>query len=133
MKKVTMILGLILFNSMVLTSCANNGPELSTPEAKINLSTPEATISTLIKASSEKDKDGLSSCFSKQSAGEFKAIVDKKLSDKDLNDLKEMFGSAKILTSKIEGSKATVSIRLTNRDEEILMAKESEKWVILDF
>jgi len=133
MKKVTMILGLILFNSMVLTSCANNGPELSTPEAKINLSTPEATITTLIKASSEKDKDGLSSCFSKQSAGEFKAIVDKKLSDKDLNDLKEMFGSAKILTSKIEGSKATVSIRLTNRDEEILMAKESEKWVILDF
>lgn len=133
MKKVTMILGLILFNSMVLTSCANNGPELSTPEAKINLSTPEATINTLIKASSEKDKDGLSSCFSKQSAGEFKAIVDKKLSDKDLNDLKEMFGSAKILTSKIEGSKATVSIRLTNRDEEILMAKESEKWVILDF
>jgi len=128
-----MILGLILFNSMVLTSCANNGPELSTPEAKINLSTPEATITTLIKASSEKDKDGLSSCFSKQSAGEFKAIVDKKLSDKDLNDLKEMFGSAKILTSKIEGSKATVSIRLTNRDEEILMAKESEKWVILDF
>jgi len=133
MKKVTMILGLILFNSMVLTSCANNGPELSTPEAKINLSTPEATVTTLIKASSEKDKDGLSSCFSKQSAGEFKAIVDKKLSDKDLNDLKEMFGSAKILTSKIEGSKATVSIRLTNRDEEILMAKESEKWVILDF
>lgn len=133
MKKVTKILGLILFNSMVLTSCANNGPELSTPEAKINLSTPEATINTLIKASSDKDKDGLSSCFSKQSAGEFKAIVDKKLSDKDLNDLKEMFGSAKILTSKIEGSKATVSIRLTNRDEEILMAKESEKWVILDF
>ena len=119
-----MILGVILFNSMILTSCGNSGYDLSSPES---------TINTLIKASSEKDKDGLSLCFSKQSPREFKSIVNKKLTDKDLNDLKEMFENAKIKSSKIEGSSASVSIKLEDRDEEIWMVKENENWVILDF
>jgi hypothetical protein len=89
-------------------------------------------MNTLFKASSEKDKEGLSVCFSKQSS-EFETIVNKTLTDKDLNDLKEMFENAKIKSSKIEGSSASVSIQLTNRDEEISMAKENENWVILDF
>jgi hypothetical protein len=124
MKKVMMIFGVILFTSMVLTSCGNSGYDLSSPES---------TMNTLIKASSEKDKEGLSVCFSKQSAGEFKSIVNKTLTDKDLNDLKEMFENAKIKSSKIEGSSASVSIQLTTRDEEISMTKENENWVILDF
>ena len=124
MKKVMMILGVILFTSMVLTSCGNSGYDLSSPES---------TMNTLIKASSEKDKEGLSVCFSKQSAGEFKSIVNKTLTDKDLNDLKEMFENAKIKSSKIDGSSASVSIQLSSRDEEIWMAKENENWVILDF
>ena len=124
MKKAIMILGVILFTSMVLTSCGNSGYDLSSPES---------TMNTLIKASSEKDKEGLSLCFSKQSAGEFKSIVNKTLTDKDLNDLKKMFENAKIKSSKIDGSSASVSIQLTNRDEEIWMAKENENWVILDF
>ncbi|MCF8269893.1 MAG: hypothetical protein K9I25_07950 [Crocinitomicaceae bacterium] len=124
MKKVMMILGVILFTSMVLTSCGNSGYDLSSPES---------TMNTLIKASSEKDKEGLSVCFSKQSAGEFKSIVNKTLTDKDLNDLKEMFENANIKSSKIDGSSASVSIQLSNRDEEIWMAKENENWVILDF
>lgn len=119
-----MIFGVILFTSMVLTSCGNSGYDLSSPES---------TMNTLIKASSEKDKEGLSVCFSKQSAGEFKSIVNKTLTDKDLNDLKEMFENAKIKSSKIEGSSASVSIQLTTRDEEISMTKENENWVILDF
>jgi hypothetical protein len=124
MKKAIRILGVILFTSMVLTSCGNSGYDLSSPES---------TINTLIKSSSEKDKEGLSLCFSKQSAGEFKSIVNKTLTDKDLNDLKEMFENAKIKSSKIDGSSASVSIQLTNRDEEIWMAKENENWVIIDF
>ena len=124
MKKAIMILGVILFTSMVLTSCGNSGYDLSSPES---------TMNTLIKASSEKDKEGLSLCFSKKSAGEFKSIVNKTLSDKDLNDIKEMFENAKIKSSKIDGTSASVSIQLTNRDEEIWMAKENENWVILDF
>jgi hypothetical protein len=124
MKKTIMILGVILFTSMILTSCGNSGYDLSSPES---------TINTLIKASSEKDKDGLSSCFSKQSPREFKSIVNKKLTDKDLNDLKEMFENAKIKSSKIDGSSASVSIKLENRDEEIWMVKENKNWVILDF
>jgi predicted small lipoprotein YifL len=123
MKKVMMIFGVILFTSMVLTSCGNSGYDLSSPES---------TMNTLFKASSEKDKEGLSVCFSKQSS-EFETIVNKTLTDKDLNDLKEMFENAKIKSSKIEGSSASVSIQLTNRDEEISMAKENENWVILDF
>lgn len=124
MKKAKMILGVILFSSMILTSCGNNGYDLSTPEA---------TINTLIKASSEKDKEGLSLCFSKQSAREFKSIVNKTLTEKDLNDLDEMFRNAKVKSSKIDGSSASVSIKLTIRDEEIFMVKENENWVILDF
>jgi len=124
MKKAMMILGVILFTSMFLTSCGNSGYDLSSPES---------TINTLIKACSEKDKNGLSLCFSKQSAREFKSIVDKNLSEKDLNDLKEMFANAKIKSSKINGSKASVSIDLAIRDEEIFMTKENENWVILDF
>jgi hypothetical protein len=124
MKKVIMILGVILFSLMNLTSCGNSGYDLSSPES---------TINTLIKASSEKDKNGLSLCFSKQSAGEFKSIVDKTLSEKDLNDLKEMFENATIKSSKIDGSYASISVKLPQRDEEILMIKENENWVILDF
>jgi hypothetical protein len=124
MKKTMMILGVILFTSMILTRCGNSGYDLSSPES---------TINTLIKASSEKDKDGLSLCFSKQSPREFKSIVNKKLTDKDLNDLKEMFENAKIKSSKIDGSSASVSIKLNKRDEEIWMVKENENWVILDF
>jgi predicted small lipoprotein YifL len=123
MKKVMMIFGVILFTSMVLTSCGNSGYDLSSPES---------TMNTLFKASSEKDKEGLSVCFSKQSS-EFETIVNKTLTDKDLNDLKEMFENAKIKSSKIEGSSASVSIQLTTRDEEISMTKENENWVILDF
>ncbi len=118
-----MIFGVILFTSMVLTSCGNSGYDLSSPES---------TMNTLFKASSEKDKEGLSVCFSKQSS-EFETIVNKTLTDKDLNDLKEMFENAKIKSSKIEGSSASVSIQLTTRDEEISMTKENENWVILDF
>jgi hypothetical protein len=124
MKRAMMFLGVILFTSIILTSCGNSGYDLSSPES---------TINTLIKASSEKDKEGLSICFSKQSAGEFKSIVNKTLTAKDLKDLKEMFGNAKVKSSKIDGSSASVAIQLTNRDEEILLAKENENWVILDF
>jgi hypothetical protein len=119
-----MILGVVLLSLINLTSCGTSGYDLSSPES---------TINTLIKASSEKDKNGLSLCFSKQSAGEFKSIVDKTLSEKDLNDLKEMFANATIKSSKIDGSNATISIKLPQRDEEILMIKENENWVILDF
>ena len=122
MKKAIMILGVILFTSMVLTSCG------------YDLSSPESTFNTLIKASSEKDKEGLSLCFSKQSAGEFKSIVNKTITDKDLNDLKEMFEGAKInIAPEIDCSSTSVSIQLTNVYMEILMAKENENWVILNW
>ena len=50
-----------------------------------------------------------------------------------MNDLKEMFGNATIKSSKIEGEIALVSVKLSNRDEEISMQKENDNSVILDF
>ena len=141
----------IIFAAIILLSCGNSSEQPSTIEnnkttqssavqnndttavAKYDRSSPEATINTLVKASNEKDMEGLSLCFSQESAGEFKRIVYKSLSEKDLNEFKEMFGNATIKSSKIEGMNALVSVKLSNRDEEISMKKENDNWVILDF
>ena len=141
----------IIFAAIILLSCGNSSEQPSTIEnnkttqssavqnndssavAKYDRSSPEATINTLVNASNEKDMEGLSLCFSQESAGEFKRIVYKSLSEKDLNEFKEMFGNATIKSSKIEGMNALVSVKLSNRDEEISMKKENDTWVILDF
>lgn len=123
MKKSIPLILFALITAMVFSSCGAN----------YDLSTPESTIKTLIEASSKKDKEGLSLCFSQQSAGEFKRIVNQTLSEQDLTELQEMFGNAKILSIKEEGSKALVAIQLNKREEEISMVKENENWVILDF
>ena len=141
----------IIFTAIILLSCGNSSEQPSTIEnnkttqssavqnndttavAKYDRSSPEATINTLVNASNEKDMEGLSLCFSQESAGEFKRIVYKSLSEKDLNEFKEMFGNATIKSSKIEGMNALVSVKLSNRDEEISMKKENDNWVILDF
>ena len=141
----------IIFAAIILLSCGNSSEQPSTIEnnkttqssavqnndssavAKYDRSSPEATINTLVNASNEKDMEGLSLCFSQESAGEFKRIVYKSLSEKDLNEFKEMFGNATIKSSKIEGMNALVSVKLSNRDEEISMKKENDNWVILDF
>ena len=136
MKKVLPFTLLIALTAFVFNSCGNKNEQSTaqeTAKAKYDQSTPEATIKTLIDVSSKKDKQGLSLCFSKQSAGEFKSIVNQTLSDDDLTELKEMFENAKILSTRIDGTRAVVSIHLTKRDEEISMAKENENWVILDF
>ena len=117
MKKLSPLILFALITAMVFSSCGAN----------YDLSTPESTIKTLIEASAKKDKEGLSLCFSKQSAGEFKTIVDQTLSEQ------EMFGNAKVLSVIEDDSKAIVSVELNNRKEEISMAKENENWVILDF
>ena len=140
----------IIFAAIILLSCGNSSEQPSTIEnnkttqssavqnndssavAKYDRSSPEATINTLVNASNEKDMEGLSLCFSQESAGEFKRIVYKSLSEKDLNEFKEMFGNATIKSSKIEGMNALVSVKLSNRDEEISMKKENDNWVILD-
>ena len=141
----------IIFTAIILLSCGNSSEQPSTIEnnkttqssavqnndttavAKYDRSSPEATINTLVNASNKKDMEGLSLCFSQESAGEFKRIVYKSLSEKDLNEFKEMFGNATIKSSKIEGMNALVSVKLSNRDEEISMKKENDNWVILDF
>jgi hypothetical protein len=123
MKKSIPLILFALITAMVFSSCGAN----------YDLSTPESTIKTLIEASAKKDKEGLSLCFSKQSAGEFKTIVDQTLSEQDLTELQEMFSNAKILSITEDDSKAVVAIQLNNREEEISMAKENENWVILDF
>lgn len=123
MKKLSPFILFALITAMVFSSCGAN----------YDLSTPESTIKTLLEASAKKDKEGLSLCFSKQSAGEFKTIVDQTLSEQDLTELQEMFGNAKVLSVIEDDSKAIVSVELNNRKEEISMAKESENWVILDF
>jgi hypothetical protein len=98
-----------------------------------DLSTPEATVQTLIDASMAKDKDNLSACFSKNSAGEFKMIVNKTLTNKHLSELKELFTGAIITSSHIEGQTAVVSLKLKSREENIALSKEGEHWLILDF
>jgi hypothetical protein len=151
MKKIMMNFIAIIFAAIILLSCGNSSEQPSTIEnnkttqssavqnndssavAKYDRSSPEATINTLVNASNEKDMEGLSLCFSQESAGEFKRIVYKSLSEKDLNEFKEMFGNATIKSSKIEGMNALVSVKLSNRDEEISMKKENDNWVILDF
>ena len=150
MKKIMMNFIAIIFAAIILLSCGNSSEQPSTIEnnkttqssavqnndssavAKYDRSSPEATINTLVNASNEKDMEGLSLCFSQESAGEFKRIVYKSLSEKDLNEFKEMFGNATIKSSKIEGMNALVSVKLSNRDEEISMKKENDNWVILD-
>jgi len=149
MKKIMINFIAILFVTIILFSCGNssepsskldnnnnnnnNNTTQSSAVAKYNRSSPEATFNTLVNASNEKDIEGLSLCFSQESAGEFERIVNKSLSEGDLNDLKEMFGNATIKSSKIEGEIALVSVKLSNRDEEISMQKENDNWVILDF
>jgi hypothetical protein len=123
MKKLIPVLLFTVFTAIVFSSCGTD----------YDLSTPESTIKTLIEASSKKDKEGLSKCFSKQSAGEFKTIVNQTLSEQDLTELQEMFGNAKVLSVIEDDSKAVVSVELNNRKEEISMAKQNENWVILDF
>jgi len=133
----------ILFAATMLLSCENSSEKSSESDKnetskssdvqKYDRSTPEATFKTLVTASNEKDKEGLSLCFSQASAGEFERIVNKSLSEKDLNELKEMFGNATIKSSEIEGDKALLSVTLSIRDEEINMRKENDNWVILDF
>ena len=149
MKKIMINFIAILFVTIILFSCGNssepsskldnnnnnnnNNTTQSSAVAKYDRSSPEATFNTLVNASNEKDIEGLSLCFSQESAGEFERIVNKSLSERDLNDLKEMFGNATIKSSKIEGEIALVSVKLSNRDEEISMQKENDNWVILDF
>ena len=125
MKKLTKLLFMITITS-ILISCENS---------KYDLSSPESCINTLVKASSEKDKNGLSLCYSKQSPGEFQSIVNKNLTDNDLDEIKEMFENITIKSTTIEGNNATISIKFSkiDRDEEIKMVKENENWVILDF
>jgi hypothetical protein len=143
MKKIMLNSIPIFFVATMLLSCGNSSEKSSESDKnktskssevqKYDRSSPEATFKTLVTASNEKDKEGLSLCFSQVSAGEFERIVNKSLSEKDLNELKEMFGNATIKSSKIEGDKALLSVTLSIRDEEISMIKENDNWVILDF
>lgn len=130
MKNIFMIVAAFFFATTIFTGCGNDD---NNSKNGSDLSNPEATINTLIKACTEKDKDGLSRCFSKNSEGEFKSIVDKTISDKDLNEMKATFEKASILSSEVEGSKAMVSLQLKNRVERIIMTQENENWVILEF
>jgi len=134
---------LVLFGATMLLSCGNsielhsqsenNKTAQSNDAQKYDRSSPEATFKTLITASIEKDKEGLSLCFSEESAGEFERIVNRSLSEEDLNELKEMFENATIKSTKIHGDHALLSVKLSIRDEEISMRKENDNWVILDF
>ena len=145
MKKIMLNSIPVFFAATMLLSCGNSSEKSSESDKnknktskssdvqKYDRSSPEATFKTLVTASNEKDKEGLSLCFSQVSAGEFERIVNKSLSEKDLNELKEMFGNATIKSSKIEGDKALLSVTLSIRDEEISMIKENDNWVILDF
>lgn len=134
---------LILCSAVILFSCGNSSDSSSNMEPekkaqssdgpKYDRSSPEATFKTLVTASNEKDKEGLSLCFSKESPGEFENIVNKSLSEKQLNEIKEMFGNATIKSFKSENGQALLSVSLSNRDEEIKLKKENDNWVILDF
>ncbi len=119
-----LIFGLVFFTSLMMTSCGE--------KSDYDFSTPEASIKSLIKASAKKDKDALSLCFSKESK-EFKEIVDKTISDGDLEELKQLFANATIKGVEEKDNLALVSIKLSSRDEEIQMKKENNNWVVFDF
>jgi hypothetical protein len=152
MKKIKKTGSIFIFASLLLTSCGNSGDE-STSQAttsneisdkkksdeksaqsfSIDLSTPSKAIESFISSSQEQNAEKLSECFSKNSAGEFKRIVNNQLEEKDLKELKELTTDGKVLEEKIDGSKALVKVKFGKRDEEIRMELVDGKWLILDF
>ncbi|MFK7742198.1 MAG: hypothetical protein AB8H80_17925 [Planctomycetota bacterium] len=99
--------------------------------------TPEDTIRTFFAAAKAKDKDLLSSCFSK-SRDEFKEIIDKTMSDEKLQQASEMFGTGSIVKTEKGASENQVAVEVKlpghpRGEESMTMIKEGDVWRILDF
>ena len=152
MKKIKKTGPIFIFAALLLNSCGNSGEDSTSPASTVNeistkqksdekstqsfsidLSTPSKAIESFFQSGQSQNAEQLSQCFSKNSAGEFKRIVNNQLEEKDLKELKELTTDGKVLEEKIDGSKALVKVKFGKRDEEIRMELVDGKWLILDF
>lgn len=95
--------------------------------------TPKAAVQTFIAAALVKDADTLSKCFATNCEAEFKPLQSKTAPQKDLDDLSAMFQNAVIQKDESSGNKASVSVKLQSRDEEIELVKLGDEWKIVGF
>lgn len=99
-------------------------------------STPDAAVTTFFEAAETKDVEVLSVCFSKNSDGEFRSLVEKTTSDEMLDELRDMFQGATITSTDASDQEAVVEVALPNfdRGEETLnLVKEGDAWRIRGF
>lgn len=107
-------------------------------EAPCDFCRPEAAVQTFISACADKDAALLARCFSADAEGEFSAIVEGTASEKDLDELHEMFDGAEVAEAAIgaEAETATVRVNLTMEgrpNEDLKLVKEGEEWKIQGF
>lgn len=120
-------------NQNQLPTSAAPPTEGNLPIAAGDFSSPKASIQTFISAATTKNVDLLSKCFGDDAAEEFKALKNKTATQKDLDELAEMFNGAKVEGEETSGTKSTVSVKLQSRSEEIELSKTGDGWKILDF
>lgn len=101
--------------------------------AELDLSTPEAGAKAFVEAAQKMDKEMLSKCVSESAAGEFQGLRTGEVPDDELKGLAEMMNGAEVGEAKVEGDKAQVAVKLTERDETFTMMKGESGWTLLDF
>jgi hypothetical protein len=107
-------------------------------EAPCDFCRPEAAVQTFISACAKKDTELLARCFSADSEGEFQPIVEGTASDKDLDELQEMFDGAEVAEASIGADEETATVRVnltleSRPHEDIKLVKEGEEWKIQGF
>jgi hypothetical protein len=126
----TIFLTFALLN--LATSCQNDSSKKSDSTDNIDLSSPKATVQTFITAVKNKDENVMSKCIYEDAPREFKRIINKNLTDKELEEMSEEAGKSdiEILSQEIHGKRADVKVRINNRDSEIHLVEEDGFWLI---
>ncbi len=134
-----------VFTSSLLLACGSTEPASREVSQKhegpapvaADFSTPEGTVKAFFKGCADRDLEAISRCFSKDAAGEFRVIIDKTATAKELDELYKMFKDASIAgTKRIGEERADVGVLLPNHPrgkETLSLLNRDGTWKILDF
>ena len=98
-----------------------------------DFSTPSKAVETFIRAGAAKDAETLSQCFAVESSREFKELRDKSATVEQLDELAGLLAGGPVTGEALNGDQATVSVKLSSRDERIALTKGEGGWKIVDF
>ncbi len=114
----------------------DRGGKREASDDSLDLSSPEAAVTTFIRGCQAKDLDLLSQCMSEITEEELKPLKDKTASSKMLDELASMFRGATIESvDKPADTGAIVKVKLKppRREEQIFVYKEEGCWKLQEF